>query len=216
MGIFGKRLVEARARLGWKQTELARRAGVPQQSVQAIETSDQQTSKYLHQLAAALGVSGAWLLGEDRSGWSGDAGTRGAPVRGLVAAGLWQEDSRQIGDDTPVPASPNPRYAHRPQIAFRVVGNSMDRLVADGEYVICVDFAESPTHLRDGDIVVAERRRGGETERTVKRVHIDGQTVELWPDSNDPEYQTPIVLKDAGDHTEVVVIGIVIGFYRPL
>ena len=216
MGIFGERLVEARTRLGWKQTELARRAGVPQQSVQAIETSDQRTSKYLHQLAATLGVTGAWLLGEESGGWNGGPGARQAPVRGLAAAGLWQEDSRQIGDDTPVPASPNPRYANRPQIAFRVVGNSMDRLVADGEYVICIDFAESPMHLRDGDIVVAERRRGGETERTVKRVRTDGQTIELWPDSNDPEHQTPIILNGASDHVEVLVIGIVIGFYRPL
>ena len=216
MGIFGERLVEARTRLGWKQTDLARHSGVPQQSVQAIESSNQQSSKYLHQLAGALGVTGAWLLGEQGDRWDSVKVAHRAPVRGLVAAGLWQEDSRQIGDDTPVPISPNPRYASRPQIAFRVVGNSMDRLVADGEYVICIDFAESPMHLRNGDIVVAERRRGGETERTVKRVRIDDQTIELCPDSNDPEHQAPIVLAPGSDPGEVFVIGIVIGFYRPL
>ncbi len=216
MGIFGERLVAARRRRGWRQAELARRAGVPQQSIQAIESSDQRSSKYLHQLASALEVSGAWLIGEADSSEGAAVGVTRAPVRGLVAAGLWQEDDRQIEDETPVPASPNPRYSARPQIAYHVVGNSMDRLVADGEYVICIDFAQSPMSLRDGDIVVAERRRGGTTERTVKRVRTRNGLIELWPESNDPTHRDPIKLAPDDDATEVIVAGIVIGFYRPI
>ena len=216
MGIFGERLVEARNRFGWKQAELARRAGVPQQSVQAIEASDQRSSKYLHRFASVLGVSSQWLIGEEELPPAASLIARRAPVRGLVAAGLWLEDDRQIGDDTPVPASPNPTYANRPQIAFKVVGSSMDRLVTEGEYVICVDFAETPMHLRNGDIVVAERRRGGATERTIKRVKTVDGNIELWPDSDDPAHQEPISLGGGGDSGEVLVVGFVIGFYRPL
>ena len=216
MGVFGQRLVEARTRRGWKQADLARRTGVPQQSIQAIEATDQRTSKYAHQLATALDVGVSWLLGEGDNAHAGSDARR-APVRGLVAAGLWQEDESQINDETPVPASPSPRYATRPQIAFRVVGNSMDRLVRDGEYVICIDFAESPMHLRDGDVVVAERRRNGTTERTVKRVRLTASVVELWPDSDDPQHQEPLRINDIpeADEAEIVVKGIVIGFYRP-
>lgn len=217
MGIFGRRLVAARKQLGWRQAELARRAGVPQQSIQTIEATDQRSSKYLHRLATTLGVSSAWLTGAQDDGGPAATQLPQVAVRGLVAGGLWIEDERQIADDTPVPASPNPRYSGRPQIAFRVVGNSMDRLVSDGEYVICVDFAESPIHLRDGDVVVAERRRAGARERTIKRVRLSRNRVELWPDSNDPEHQSPIPLVPEGEsESEVSVVGFVIGIYRPL
>jgi len=214
---FGRRLAAARRRADWTQAELARRADVPKQSIQAIESSDQRSSKYLPRLAKALGVSEGWLLGVQDTPRRGADGVTQVAVRGLVAAGLWIEDDRQIAEDTPVPASPNPTYSGRPQIAFRVAGTSMDRLVHDGEYAICVDFAESPIHLRDGDIVVAERRRGGACERTIKRVRLGARGAELWPDSTDPEHQSPIPLAPEDEtESEVTVIGFVIGAYRPL
>lgn len=215
MDRFGRRLTAARLRAGWSQAELARRARVPKQSIQAIESSSQRSSKYLPRLAEALDVGEGWLLGLEEAPRRG--GVSPVTVRGMVAAGLWIEDERQIPDDTPVPASPVPTYSSRPQVAFRVVGTSMDRLVRDGEYVICVDFAESPTHLRDGDVVVAERRRGGACERTIKRVRLGTRGAELWPDSTDPEHQSPIPLAPEGEtESEVTVVGFVIGVYRPI
>ena len=91
----------------------------------------------------------------------------------------------------------------------------MNRRVGDGEYVICLDYEESPMALREGDIVVAERRRAGEIERTVKRVRITRGSVELWPDSDDPSHQKPLKLTSREEDTEVRVAGLVIGYYRP-
>lgn len=214
MSVFGDRLKAAREQADMSQSELARRADVTPQTVQAIEAGRVQSSKHLYRFAEILKKSPGWLAGRSAGSLTEPSPSPYATVRGLVAAGLWQADSGYQGDETPVPASPDPRFARLPQIAFRVVGNSMNRVVADGEYVICVDYDASPMPLREGDIVVAERRRAGEIERTVKRVRVTRKGTELWPESNDPAFQDVLLLGSAEEDTEVVVIGIVIGYFR--
>lgn len=215
MTVFGDRVRSAREALGLSQSDLARRIGTSPQAIQAIEAGKAKTSKHLHKIAAALQKPAFWLAGDAAYTLTSGLPAGGAPVRGIVAAGLWQAEVTAIDDDTQVPASPDSRYSRYPQIAFRVVGNSMNNRVRDGEYVICVDYAETPMPLRAGDAVVAERRRGGEIERTVKRVQIGPKGPELWPDSSDPDHQAPLVLSAPETDTIVAVVGLVIGYYRP-
>ncbi|MDP2618586.1 MAG: helix-turn-helix domain-containing protein [Hyphomicrobiales bacterium] len=206
---------EARLAKGLNQSELARKIGATPQIISAIEGGDVANTKYLGKLAKALDRQIEWLQGDADSSLIGGFNLNQVPVRGLVAAGLWQEDGQLVGDETPVPSSPDPRFARLPQVAFRVIGNSMNKLVADGEYVICVDYAETPMPLREGDVVVAERRRAGETERTIKTVRSTRGRIELWPQSTDPAHQKPIAMGAREDDTEVAVVGLVIGFFRP-
>lgn len=215
MSVFGDRIKAARIAAKLSQSGLARAVGIKPQAVQAIEAGRVQSSKHLHRFAAILGRPAAWLSGNVDSALTEPSPSRLATFRGLVAAGWWRADIEYLGDETQVPASPDLRYARLPQIAFRVVGSSMNRLVGDGEYVICVDYAETPMPLRHGDIVVAERRRGGNIERTVKEVRLGRKGTELWPKSTDPEHQTVLILEAPEEDTEVAVIGIVIGYYRP-
>jgi transcriptional regulator with XRE-family HTH domain len=212
-----ERLIEARTAKGLNQSELARLIGVKPQAIQAMEAGRVKRTRYLQELATALDRPAGWFVGENNQRLQEGAFVKYAKYRGIAAGGLWQEDSRQAADDVRIPAAPDKKYAGAPQIAYRVLGNSMNKVVRDGEYVICVDYQERPIPLRDGDLVVAERRRGGEIQRTVKRVRSGpGRTVELWPESDDPKHQKPLVLHSKEPDAEVTVVGLVIGYYRPV
>lgn len=215
--LIPQRLVEARIAKGLSQSELARQIGVKPQAIQAMEAGRVKRTRYLQGLSTALDRPTGWFVGDDNHRLQEGAAVKYAQYRGIAAGGLWQEDSRQAADDVRIPAAPDKKYAGAPQIAYRVFGNSMNKVVRDGEYVICVDYQERPIPLRDGDLVVAERRRAGEIERTVKRVRSGpGRSVELWPESDDPKHQKPVVLKAREADAEVRVVGLVVGYYRPI
>lgn len=215
MSVMGDRVRAAREALGLSQSELARRVGVTPQAVQAIEAGTVKTSRHIHRIAHVLQKPPHWLAGEAPYALTSGLVSGEAPVRGIVAAGLWQVESSFPDDQASIPASPDPRYARMSQVAFRVVGNSMDNIVRDGEYVICLDYAQHPVALRSGDVVVAERKRGGEVERTVKRVQMGASGPELWPDSTSPAHTKPLILNATEMDTTVEVVGLVIGYFRP-
>lgn len=142
------------------------------------------------------------------------------PIMGEVEAGVWRE-LFDIGDTEfetyPMPV--DPRWPPGSVYAFRIRGESINRRARDGDLVVCLDKMAAPRELRDGDWVIAERRRLGAVERTVKqaRKRLDG-VWELWPDSDDPRHRTPIVLShrggDLADET-VEVCAFVLDFVRP-
>lgn len=61
MSVIGKRIATRRAAMGWSQSELARRAGVKQQTIHQIEGGTIQTTRALADIAKALEVSRDWL-----------------------------------------------------------------------------------------------------------------------------------------------------------
>jgi len=139
----------------------------------------------------------------------------GLPVIGKVQAGYWFDTS--VVDEHPepeyVPVMRNVRYARARQYALRVVGTSMNLVVEDGNYVTCVDFAESGLELSPGQIVHVDRHRdGGQlVETTIKQVERREGRWFLVPRSSDPKWQ-PVELNEG----EVVVRGIVTGAYFPI
>jgi DNA polymerase V len=86
---------------------------------------------------------------------------------------------------------------------FDVCGNSMCSVgIYDGDKIV-VDRAVEARH---GMIIVAMVNG----EHTIKRLHITGNRIELWPEN--PCY-LPIRLKA---HEELVVFGVVVGVVRKL
>lgn len=61
MQTLAERLKTERERLGWSQPELARRAGVSQSFIGALEARNQKGSSWLPEIANALGVNAYWL-----------------------------------------------------------------------------------------------------------------------------------------------------------
>lgn len=149
-----------------------------------------------------------------------DATLVGAAVVGGVKAGLWMEFDDGFNQDTEtVPSVPGKWQAVK-QFAYRVSGNSMDRArMHEGDYVICVPYADARTAIRSGDYVVVERRRGGAVERTVKLVSVGASEYRLEPRSSDARYSAIVVphgSSTAEDGSEIEIVGLVIGVFAPV
>lgn len=171
----------------------------------------------LKKYARAFRVELKWLIdGEYQQVEHYDVDVKVVPVVGKAAAGVWLEFSEEEYDHTQlIPAVPSPRYPHADQVAYKVEGPSMNRVIPDGAYAIGM-LIESSRHPRHGDIVAAIRVRGGLMERTIKRYVTDQGYPQLIPESTDPRFQTPIVLESNEEDTEVHLSAIIIGIYQPL
>lgn len=66
MSNIGKRLIEARSKLGWSQDDLAAKAGVSQGTIGHLESGRNKSSTRLPDIAAALGVTVEWLTGNSK------------------------------------------------------------------------------------------------------------------------------------------------------
>lgn len=64
MPTVGDRIQERMSKIGLSQSELARRVGVTQPTINALIHGGNTTSKHLHRIAAELETSPAWLAGE--------------------------------------------------------------------------------------------------------------------------------------------------------
>jgi transcriptional regulator with XRE-family HTH domain len=92
--LIGERILQARTRRGWNQSELARQLCKPRQHISMIEQGKQQPrAELLIDLANVLGVSTDYLLGR-------------------------VQDERQLSDQ--VAAAPQPTKRQRPRKAAPV------------------------------------------------------------------------------------------------
>lgn len=131
--------------------------------------------------------------------------TFSVPLIGNVQGGCWV--SRDIAEEIKkkgqvVPGDQD--YRDVPQFALKVIGDSVDNFIKDGDYAICVDI-NAGIDLEDGDYVVVETRRhgGSEIETTIKRLRLTSNGPELWPDSTNPKYDAPVFLDKSGDDVQV-------------
>ena len=144
-----------------------------------------------------------------------------APVCGQVAAGIWLDDGDWVdnGEDFTVPFSPI-IYPSVPRQAWRVRGDSMDRVgIVDGCYVITIDYGVARLDIRDGDLVVVERRQSSRTERTVKTVRVDGDRYVLEPRSTNPRWTSITIPRNGEAHVsdeEIRIVGLVVGVHHDL
>lgn len=128
----------------------------------------------------------------------------GAPVLGTAQAGHWREvDPIAEASGTYVQAKGTDVFA------INVAGDSMNRVVQDGDIAIVKPWANVRRDARNADILLVQRERNGRFELTVK-TYRDGQ---LWPESTNPKWRHPVKMND-GDI--VTIVGLVTGLYRTL
>lgn len=196
------------AQTGKSATELARVAGVNQTTFtrplnnaehkyavkfQALQDLANQTGVPLPQsLAVARSKAGAPVLKQ-------------LAVRFEVGAGGFLErdelPQEPYGAHTVVSVAP---YADAEQWLERVVSDSMDRVIPIGSLIHVVNAIGINYRPRHGDIVVVERTRsqGALVERTVKRLHLTHDGLELWPESHNPRWSGPVVIGDGRGEQE--------------
>jgi SOS-response transcriptional repressor LexA len=137
----------------------------------------------------------------------------GLMVRGFVHASVWQDQYR-LEDNEPERLSVAYIAGHprERQYALRVTGESMNRKVKPGGYAVCLEW-HGP--VKNDDVVIVERRKpDGTFQATIKKVRRRNGEVELWPDSDHPNHQEPIIVKekDLAEGEEIAVVAKVLSY----
>ncbi|KQP61086.1 hypothetical protein ASF39_15555 [Methylobacterium sp. Leaf108] len=155
----------------------------------------------------------------------------GLPVFGEVAAGRWIEIDDHVDEPEydPVPVLPDARWNARDQYGLVVRGTSINRIALDGDILACVNAVAARYVPREDDLVIAELRRhaGHLRQRTAKRFSRKNSHVELWPDSDDPRWQKPIIIpngaspldyqtEDEDGRIDVAIVALVTWVHRPI
>lgn len=236
-----QRLRTARERAGFPHaSDAARRMGMSTATYAAHENgsrdySDAAARKY----GRLYHVSPAWLMWgeEDEPTDANDKflapthlrlstvpvpnGT--LPVLGRVAAGMWLEVDVLDNSDEPratIPVPPDPALPQGARFGLIVAGTSINRIAQDGEVLVCTSLAETGIQIEHNDLVIVERLKGqdGLREVTAKRFCQFADRIELHPESNDPRWQEPIVLRHAENdgHQDVKIIARVEWVYKPV
>lgn len=101
------------------------------------------------------------------------------------------------------------------RVAFRVADDSVDKAINSGEIAI-VHLCEPVdlSTLQVGALVVIERRKGGLTERSVRRIeHRNGPELVLAFYSRNPRFSERINVNADNATDELEIIGRVVGKY---
>lgn len=144
----------------------------------------------------------------------------GVPIMGEVAAGLWMEaalfETEKAEEST---ISYDVRFPAQAQYVVRVRGESLNKIAANGDLLLCVDYLAAGIEPKENDLVLVERSRdnGMTIERTAKRViKLNGQS-ELMPESNDPRFQDSVFFREGDfDNTEVTLKARIVMVFKPL
>jgi transcriptional regulator with XRE-family HTH domain len=142
--------------------------------------------------------------------------TQVVSVTKVASGGVWREvGALSVFDRAIIPAVPNPRIEGLTQYAIRVEGTDTDKLFRLGDYAIFVPFDDIRTAPRDGDLVEVEQRRGNMKQTTIRRVRLNGEAVELWPESTAPEWQAPMPYPSQTRFETTQIVGLYVGMFRP-
>lgn len=206
---LNQRIYKARTEARLTQDQLADAVGKTRGAVSQWESGEvRPRHSTLKAIANVTGKPLEWL----ESG-VGKAAI-GLLVVGEVAGGVWKEGSVEyIPKGAPV--APHPGYPAGAQRLYQIRGNSVNRIVQDGEYIHCVKVEDGAITPVSGDLVVVERSSHGLCEYTAKTLIIDGKKQILRPESTDPAWQEDIVI-DADDGVDVKIIDVVIARWSPL
>ena len=205
------RIRKARVDAGLTQAAFARGVGVTQPTVSDWERGHASPSR--HRMAVISELTGKtveWLmLG------AGPESQRRIKLIGTVQAGAWKEAWEcDQGFITDVPH--DMRFPGVRRFALEVAGDSMNQVFEDGDHVICVKFLDIERGPRSGEYVVLHRQdKRGLFEATIKQ-YMAGEdgTAWLWPRSDSPSFQQPIMVDAEDEDAAPVIHALVIGSYQ--
>jgi transcriptional regulator with XRE-family HTH domain len=209
---LNQRIYKARSDAKLTQEQLAQAVGKTRGAVAQWESGDvRPRHTTLQAIAKATGKTVLWLLnGGDDTG--GDQS--GLIVVGEVAAGTWKEGTVHF-EKLRQPVSTHPDYPPSSQRLYRVSGNSINKVAANGEYLHAVDVYGGGLKPESGDLVIVRRSRHGLAEYTAKTLVFENGEWLLRPESYDAEWQDDIRLDGDAD-TEIEITDVVIAKWQPI
>lgn len=172
-------------------------------------------------LAEVLGVTVQWILSGEESVSSEDVAATldGSKTQGMKYGGKLEASTfrpidlyDQTGAERRVPLPFHPDYPREDQIAYEVVGDSMnDARMEEGMWVAAIRlpaWQKKNRELRPGTPVVVIRTRDNYSERemTVKEVYFLPDRTEFRPKSKNLSHLPIIVPKDPSNEDERVEI----------
>lgn len=220
---IAENLKRLRSEKNLSQVKLAKEAGVSQQLISQLENGKNLSTTELPQLARALGVSVSEIDPNyaDVSQEIIPFISQMSPVRtaGMVAAGLFHEvDEFDQSDPEETYLPPDPKYPNARQMAFVVMGDSMNALsprpILPGDKAICVAYADILTEvkLRNGMVVIVQRQRddGHFREWSIKQIELYEDRTVFAPRSTNPKHKPIVVPRDFsadnGEEVEVIAL----------
>jgi len=220
--------------------ELARRLGVsPGLPSQWWRTAGRATSpdSHLDQIAEILELNVDWLrygrgdpfrsLTDNQQELGAALDTNRARIIGVVEGEVWREgiSMRETmvapdGSGSTLQVVSREDLQGLEQFAVEVRGHVCDQTIPPGSFAVYVDYNLSrPAGPVEGDLVVVEKRRGGEIKALIARLHFVDGAWELHYESNDPRWQreAPIRLsedrkRDLADRLSIDIVGHVRSF----
>jgi transcriptional regulator with XRE-family HTH domain len=199
------RIRSARGERGLSQKRLAEMLDVRQATVSAWEKGVASPREaVLHKLADAVGKSVSFL----RYGDDENAGLKRIEVIGDVKAGAWRTALEFESEDREVISVPAPARA----FSLIARGESMNQRYPDGTYLICLPITEFDEIKNGAGVIVHRSNAEGLWEATVKEYRVKDRKAYLWPRSDHPDFQTPLLYEN-GESVEITAI--VVGTYRP-
>ena len=199
------RIKNARGEKGLSQKKLAEQLNVRQATVSAWEKGVAiPREAVFHQLAEVLGKSVEYL----RFGGEQISNLKRIEVLGDVRAGAWRNALEFEEEDKEILSVPAPPRA----FSLIARGESMNERYPDGTYLICLPIIEFD-EIKDGAGVIVHRSNSeGLWEATVKEYRLKDGKAYLWPRSDHPDHQNPLLYEN-GESVEITAI--VVGTYRP-
>lgn len=212
---IGSRLRALREANSWSVAYVAQALGFSDSTVKHNESGRRGlTPESAKQYARIYNVTVGHILDGDDPIESERTDAASVPVYGEAAGGVWLEgDDRPVDDSQAFSVPPVVGFPVSSQYARKVVGNSVSKHIRDGEYAIFVHFDRYPGGAKPGDLVDVQRVRGGLREHTVK---VYKSRTRLETDSEQLEVQQALPLTNGESDTEVRIVGIAVGVFRPL
>lgn len=222
MESIGSRLIQARTAAGFKSArQAAIFLGIPYTTYYGYEKETRGLDTYqADEVAKRFKVSLEWLLtgrGEMKPSTEKMPISGMAPILGNVSAGFWQEIDDLNGEPEGfMPLMPGLSHPQEAYYYLTARGNSMNKVFTDGTLLLCLSVAQSGIAIMPDDIAIVERRReqDGLIETTAKRVRISGRTMQLWPESLDERYQTPLIVGSDSDSESIFITARVVGWFQ--
>lgn len=214
---------DQREKLGLTQKRLAELVRTSPPQIRRLELGERKlTKEWAERIAPHLEISPQDLMFGDETPPQTAGTVRAVPVVGDVQAGHFLEidDVRNDYFSSPtgetVASVDVPGVPASVQVAWNVIGDSMDLLCQDGGIAISVPIYQFDRDLREGQIVVVQRERGGLFEITVKQLSIQNGDYHLVPRSTNPSHKIIVISPDNQSDTETVqIIAVVIRFVTP-